>query len=279
MAATKTNLKRKIINQAKGFGASLVGFAPADRWDDYGEVKPPYRPRSIWPEARTVIVMGVPMLLPIIETTPSINYTVQYDTSNILLDQMGFRLAVFLNDLGHASIFLPRDGYGNLEIVLENYMASFSQVFAARYAGLGTIGYSHNLINGKYGPRVRYVSVFTNLEVEGDPVIEKDLCNKCLVCQKRCPSGAFTTREDSLIAHMDMDACTIHHQKLVKESRWPCGICAKVCPVGEDRKLYNSVNIKHYLEEQQALEKDPNDPRYQNWVHVRKHGSKGDRIF
>lgn len=279
MATTKAGIKRKIISKAKEFGASLIGFAPASRWDDYGEVGPAYRPRAIWPEAKTVIVMGVPMLLPIIETTPSIIYTVQYDTSNILLDQIGFRLAVYLNDLGHASIFLPRDGYGNLDILLENYRASFSQVFAARYAGLGTIGYSHNLINGKYGPRVRYVSVFTGLEVEGDPVIDRDLCNKCLVCKKRCPSGAFTTREDSLIADMNMDACTRHHQKLVEESRWPCGICAKVCPVGEDRKLYNRLNIKHYLEEQEALEKNPDDPRYQGWVHVRRHGSSGDTIF
>ena len=274
-----TVTKGQIITQARNFGASLVGFAPVSRWDEFDEVRPAYRPKAIWPEAETVIVMGVPMLLPIIETTPSINYTVQYDTSNILLDQMAFRLAVYLNDHGHASIFLPRDGYGNLDILLENYMASFSQVFAARYAGLGTIGYSHNLINGKYGPRVRYVAVFTRLKLEGDPVIEKDLCNKCEVCKKRCPSGAFTTREDSLIAHMDMDACTLHHKKLVEESRWPCGICAKVCPIGEDRKLYDRVNIKPYLEEQEALEKNPDDPRYAAWVHVRKHGSKGGRVF
>lgn len=279
MATTRKNMKLRIINQARSFGADLIGFAPVSRWAEYGEVKPPYRPEAIWPKVKTVIVMGIPMLLPIIETTPSINYTVQYDTSNILLDQIAYRLAVYLNGQGYASIFSPRDGYGNLEILLDNYMASFSQVFAARYAGLGTIGYSHNLLNPKYGPRVRYVSVFTELELPGDPVIGTDLCNKCLVCHKRCPSKAFTTRNASLIADMDVDACTIHHQELVKESRWPCGICAKVCPVGEDRKLYDSQDIKLYLDEQKALEINPDDPRYQKWVHVRKHGSKGNRIF
>jgi hypothetical protein len=38
-------------------------------------VPPGYRPRAIWAGARTVVVVvAVPMLLPIIESTPSINY-------------------------------------------------------------------------------------------------------------------------------------------------------------------------------------------------------------
>jgi len=58
-----------------------------------------------------VIVLGVPMLLPIVESTPSINHTVLYDTTNTLLDHMAFRLEFFLNNLGHTFIFMPREGY------------------------------------------------------------------------------------------------------------------------------------------------------------------------
>ncbi len=47
------------------------------------------------------------MLLPILESTLSINYTVMYDVTNSLLDQMAYRLALYLNQLGHASIFMP----------------------------------------------------------------------------------------------------------------------------------------------------------------------------
>jgi len=273
------HFKEQIINYARDLGARLVGFAPVSRWVEYNELEPQYHPQAIWPEAKTVIVLGVPILLPILETTPSINYQVQYETSNVFLDEIAYRLAIYLNDRGYGSIFLPRDGYGDIEVLLENPVASFSQVYAAKYAGLGTIGYSHNLINKKYGPRVRYVSVFTQLEVEGDPVLAEDLCTKCQVCQKLCPSKAFTTRKDRLIADMDMDACTRYHAELVKEARWPCGVCIKVCPIGEDRKLYNSTNVKLYLDEKKALQANPDDPRYKRWVHARKHGSKGDRIF
>lgn len=271
--------KEAIIEYAKNLGASLVGFAPAARWEEFNEVEEPYRPQAIWPDTKTVIVLGVPVLLPILETTPSINYVVLYDTTNILLDQIAYRLAVYLNDHGYGSIFLPRDGYGDIQVLVEKPAAAFSQVFAAKYAGLGTIGYNHTLLNEKYGPRVRYVAVFTQLETEGDPVMEKELCCGCRLCQKLCPSQAFTAREGSLIANMDKKACARHHANLRGEHRYPCGICIKVCPIGEDRKLYNRTNSKWYVEEREAISQNPADPRYSRLVHVRTHGSKGDRLF
>lgn len=277
--AVPRGMKKKIAEKARELGASLVNFAPAQRWDDYGEVQPEYRPKALWDKVETVIVIGVPMLLPVLESTPSINYQEMYNTTNSLLDQIGYRLSVWLNDQGHSTIFMPRDGYGNLEILLNKYQGCFSHVFAAKYAGQGTIAYSHNLITKEFGPRVRMVSLFTSLKVPGDPVIEKDICVKCDVCRKLCPSNAFTTRPDSLIADMDMDACTRYHIELRRENRWPCGICCKVCPVGEDRKLYESTNIGRYLAERDALDKDPDDPAYRSWVHQRTHGSSGSRIY
>jgi len=272
-------MKGRIIRKAKSLGASLVNFAPAQRWEEYGEVRPDYRPKALWDKVETVIVIGVPMLLPVIESTPSINYQEMYNASNSLLDHIGFRLSIWLNDQGHAAIFMPRDGYGNLEILLEKPPGCFSHLYAGKYSGMGTIAYSHNLITREYGPRVRMVSVFTSLKLAGDPVIEQDICTKCDVCNKLCPSQAFTTRPDQLIADMDVDACTRYHQVLRSENRWPCGICAKVCPVGKDRKLYESTNIGLYLKERETLDSNPDDPRYKSWVHQRRHGSSGKRIY
>jgi epoxyqueuosine reductase len=128
--ATAAGMKRKIINRARNLGASLVCFAPVYRWDEFDEVAPDYRPKALWASAETVIVIGVPMLLPVLESTPSINYQEMYNATNSLLDQIGFRLSVWLNDQGRASIFMPRDGYGNLEIVLEKPPCCFSHLYA-----------------------------------------------------------------------------------------------------------------------------------------------------
>lgn len=271
--------KEMITEFSRNLGATLVGFAPASRWDEYGEAEPAYRPAAIWPQTKSVIVLGVPVLLPILESTPSINYVELYDTTNILLDQIAYRLAVFLSERGHGAIFLPRDAYGDIQVLVKKPAAAFSHVFAGKYAGLGTIGYSHVLLTPQYGPRVRYVSVFTSLELEPDAVIEKDLCTNCRLCQKLCPSQAFTTREDSIIAHMNKKSCAEHHAKLRTEHRYPCGICIKVCPVGEDRKVFGSTDVRLYLGEKEAIAANPDDPRYARWVHLRRHGSKGDRLF
>jgi epoxyqueuosine reductase QueG len=272
-------LKRKIVSEARKLGAELVGFAPVSRWREYNELEAAYWPETIWSKAQTVIVLGVPMLLPIVESTPSINHTVLYDTTNTLLDQMAYRLAVYLNNLGHASIFMPRDGYGSLEILLKKMKACFSHVYAGKYAGLGTIGYSHNLLNPKYGPRARYVSVLTSAAVPGDALIEKNLCKGCRLCERLCPTQAMRPVAGNDLAELDAVKCTHFHQELVAENRWPCGVCSKFCAIGEDRKLYGSTNVRVYLNEREAIAVDPSHPDYKHLVHMRTHGSDGDRKY
>ena len=151
--------------------------------------------------------------------------------------------------------------------------ACFSHVYAAKYAGLGTIGFSHNLINPRYGPRARYVSVFTAARFEGGHVLEEDLCKNCGLCGKLCPAQALAPRSDRIAADFDAIRCTVHHRQLVAESRFPCGVCVKVCPIGEDRKLYKRTRVADYLREHEALAADACAPEYRHLTHLRTHGS------
>jgi len=54
--------------------------------------------------------------------------------------------------------------------------------------------------------------------------------------------------------------------ELKKRYRSPCGICIKVCPVGEDRKLFGHGNMT-YDEEGTPPE------LWRAWEHVRRYGS------
>jgi epoxyqueuosine reductase QueG len=274
---TQRNIRSKVIKEARRLGAELVGFAPVSRWDDFDEVPELYRPRSVWREAETVIVLGVPILLPIIESTPSVNYQELYNTTNQLLDRAAYLLSVFLNNLGFASIFLPRDGYGNLEILRRKPVAGFGHVYAGKYAGLGTVGLHNMLITPEFGPRVRLVSVFTEAKIDGSPLQKKELCPKCGLCARLCPVDAFKESEDKIAAEMDKNRCTVRHQELRKKSCWPCGICAKVCPIGADRVLYKRRNVR-YLREGKSPSGVPESNRkpapYGEWEHLREHGSE-----
>ncbi len=267
-------LKSRITQFCQDAGADINGFASVERWNEANEVLPEFRPQALWQPARTVIVMGVGMPLPIVETTPSILHKETYDTSNRVLDTMAFNLVRYLNRLGNAAYFFTRDGFGSLRVFKDRPQAAFSHLKAAKYAGLGTVGLSNCLLTPEFGSRVRFVSVFTSAVLEPDPMIEKDLCIKCEACAKCCPVNALTLREDQFKGDFNLIPCLDRHIELSRDKAYPCGICTKVCPVGKDRLLYKQKGImKKYLQEKEALDADPNDPEYKSWTHVRSYGS------
>jgi len=239
--------KEEIVQQARKLGAELVGFAPVSRWENYGDVGQEFYPQHVWPLTKTVIALAIPSLLPIVETKISHLYKSQYNNTNSLLDEVAYRLAAFLNRNGHAAINICRDGYG-VGVLQEKPVAAFSHVWAGYYAGLGTIGWNHTLITREFGPRHRLVSVLTALELEGDPMVKGELCNKCKLCEKACPTQSFSGEKSDKYSDMDKFAC-MSRRKLFTGAFNHCGCCLKICPVGDDRKLYNSLGVKKYFDD------------------------------
>ena len=264
--------KEDITKEALSLGAEFVGYAPADRWHQYSDLPTEFYPDRVWPLCKTVIVLGVPVWLPILEAAPAEIGREQYIITNNLLDEAAYRLAAFLNRNGHASINICRDGYGDFDILFEQPIAIFSHVWAGYYAGLGTIGWNHTLLTKQFGPRVRLVSILTSLAIEGDPMLKDELCVKCLLCKKICPSQAFIGDKDARSGKMDRHAGATNGKRLRQACRDRCGACVKVCPVGEDRKLFKSSNVQIYFKEKTALTQELDNPVYRSWQHIRKYG-------
>jgi len=236
-------LKNKLKNEAKKLGINLIGFANVKRWEDSVEINRAFWPQTIWPWSKVVIVLGVQIYLPMLETSPSALYSELYNTTNRMLDETAYKMANILNTLGHRAFFFPRDCYGDISVLLEKPEVAFSHVVAGMYAGLGTIGFNHTLITKKYGSRVRLVSVITDADITPDTMLSKGLCINCRQCLKACPQKAFSPNENGRIAHMDKLKCATYHQQLKNELCYPCGICTTACPVGEDRKLYDKSSV------------------------------------
>jgi len=261
-----------ITGKARDLGAELVGFASVRRWEEFGDIPGDYYPQRVWPLAKTVISLGVPQWLPIVDAAPSELGREQYMITNALLDEAAYRLAAFLNRNGWAAINICRDGYGESDTLRRKTAAVFSHVWAAHYAGLGRVGWNHTLLTREYGPRLRLVSVLTALEVESDPLIAPELCTRCMLCRKICPPGALTGGKDSRFAEMDKHRCLEHGSRLRRAFRNPCGFCTRVCPVGGDRKLFQSTNLKVYFQEQEGLAGGLHAETYRAWRHIRNHG-------
>lgn len=268
------DLKEKIVSFAREQGTELIGFAPVERWDEYDEVPVDFRPRSLWPLARTVISLGMSMPLPIVETTPSVPHMELYKTVNAELDRLAYAVTRYLNGMGHASIYFTHDGFSSLRALREHNLAAFSHIMAAKYAGLGTIGMNYCLLTPQFGPRVRFVSVFTAAVIPPDAVLCGDLCIQCGLCARCCPKEALRQKKGQFLADYDKTACLEMAEELTKKRCYPCGVCIKVCPVGADRDLYQAQGMgKKYRQEKETLAADPDDPEYRSWTHVRKYGS------
>jgi epoxyqueuosine reductase QueG len=263
--------KQQILRMCAALDIPLVGFASADSWDQppfEPSVPEAFRPRSIFPEVKTVIVIGLPVSLPIVETAPSIWYHELYRTVNSLLDQHGFRLASRLTAGGHPSVWIPRDGYGSISVLKEKPVAFFSHRHAAYLAGLGNFGINNMLLTPGFGPRVRFCSVFTSAEIPTDPVNEQPLCIQCMRCVKICPVKALDGREYPA-GLTDKKACAARSEALNNRYISPCGLCIKVCPAGKDRKRFHREDMMIYNEEDTRF-----DQYHSAWKQVRMYGGR-----
>ena len=173
----------------------LMGVANVERWKD-----PPFRPwmpeefypQSIFPAARSVIVIGLPVTLPVLESSPSIWYREMYSTVNALLDQYTYRLANFLNERGYPSVFVPRDGYMGIKALLKNPVAFFSHRQCRLSGGAGKFrdqrarrsptGLARGCASARSSPPPSFPLI---------PLQKGELCNRCMRCVKMCPAQAL----------------------------------------------------------------------------------------
>jgi epoxyqueuosine reductase QueG len=184
-----------------------------------------------------------------------------------LLDQHSYHIAEFLNREGFPSVFVPRDGYGSIEVLMEKPLSFFSHRHAAYCAGLGTFGVNNMILTPEYGPRVRFCSVLTAASLPADPVRDDNFCIRCMRCVRMCPSSALQDL-DYPEGNTDKKACAAWSASLHQRYISPCGICIKVCPVGRDRIFYNREDPAIY--DPASIE----TPYLRMWEHVRRYGGK-----
>lgn len=195
--------KEMIRDAGYKFGLDLVGFANIERFKDA-----PARmdPKNIFPEAKTVIVVGKRIVRGgwrgIEEGTSWIPYT-YFDYHGLLntyfIPESLYQLACFIEDFGYEAVpYYP--GVPDYEIVdkrpvREGGLApdvNLAIRIAGVCAGLGEIGWSKVFLTKRFGPRQRLHAIITDLRLEPDPLVRPgSICKRCMECVKDCPSGAI----------------------------------------------------------------------------------------
>jgi epoxyqueuosine reductase QueG len=263
------DLKKALLERCERMEIPLVGIASVERWND-----PPFLPwmpeefypQSIYPKARSAIVIGLPITLPVLETSPSIYYRELYHTVNSLLDQHTYRLANFLNE--RISVPLCPETATAASRCFWRIPLPSSLTAMQHSRRTWDLRDQQHAPYPQYGPRVRFGSVLTAARLPPDPMLEEQLCIRCMRCVDMCPSKALSIG-DYPNELTDKKACASYSAELNERYVSPCGICIKVCPVGADRKLFERDDVSIYRDPEGFAE------HHKAWNHVRAYGGSG----
>ncbi len=195
-----SELTSQVKEHSVSVGADLVGIAPIERFDGLDRQ---HHPASIFPEARSVVVIGKRIvrgaLRGVEEGTHFDAYYLYGRTwlNNRNLAMSTLKTAEFLEENGWEAIPIPniptqmpvmgvavREGQPapNVLIDLED---------AAVRSGIGEIGFCGLLLTPQFGPRQRLQAIITDAPLEGEPLLAEPVCNMCIESNNICPNGAI----------------------------------------------------------------------------------------
>lgn len=170
---------------------------------------------------------------------PTLIYQQHYYKVNALLDELAVRTAQYIEDRGGSALPIP----ASQVLDKEKWSSYISHKAVALAAGLGWQGKSLLLVNPLVGPRIRLVTVLTNINIEADPPI-KNLCGVCAECTNACPVSAIKNvsteyHYDNRDQALHFDRCADHvaknsiHIPFIEQPI--CGVCIRACPWGKKK--------------------------------------------
>lgn len=202
------NFKAEILAAAKRIGIDLIGFASKSRFEG---VDPQHNPFSIFPEGKTVIMIGKRIcrgaLRGVEEGTNFGDYALFgknwledeflslacYDLVNMIEDNGWEACPLFPNpsELGPQGVSVAKGRPA------PNVYPDFD--YAAVACGLGEIGMSGLFLTPEFGSRQRFHMIITDAELEEDSIFAGKVCDGCGKCAESCPLGAIDTENLSEI--------------------------------------------------------------------------------
>jgi epoxyqueuosine reductase QueG len=225
-------------NAALDAGADLVGVADLDRVQGIETI-----PENLLDGYRRAVSIAVRLsdgvIDPIVDR-PTPLYFQHYARVNALLDDIALRVAQKMQHIGGKALPIP----ASQVLDTENWRSYLSHKATAVAAGVGWQGKSLLVVSPQFGPRIRLVTVLTDLELAPDQPL-KNLCGKCSSCAKACPAGAiknvnteshYADRNEALA----FEKCV---EKVYREFRGMpfieapiCGVCIRACPWGKRKR-------------------------------------------
>jgi len=241
---TAAALSQKIKQQARSLGADLVGIADLQLLQ--GIETTPADLLAPYDRAISLAVKLPNAVFEQLDDRPTPLYAQVYLNVNALLDQIALKLTTWIEARGGKALPIP----ASQPLDMQNFTAHLSAKAVANVAGLGWQGKSLLIVTPEFGPRVRLVTILTDLPLVADKPL-KNRCGNCTACTEACVARAirnvnvefhYASRDEAL----DFSKCAeklVHEFKNLPLVEKPiCGICIKVCPWGRRLRRRNDAD-------------------------------------
>lgn len=252
-------MEKEIREFILNLGVDDVGFASAV---DYKSATS-YEITKFLPDARSIIVLAFRVLSSC--ESPSLSVALNgYLDLGAFARESSYRVARFLESKFGAKVATiplsdPYEIHNDRKAI-----ADFSQRHVAVAAGLGSFGRHNLVIHPRFGTRVNFISIVTNLTLQPSTKPNEDFCIHCNLCVENCPGKALEE-----VGKTDIMKCMPHSlpygvraeimfwtqlfggspeenkKMLVSEqyqrlrqshhlgNQYQCFNCMKLCPVGQ----------------------------------------------
>ncbi len=263
--ASPARMRETVAKVARYYGADLVGFTELDeRWVYSNHYLPDegLNPPVELPEGcREVVILGLELDYEMMKTAPTaIEYTEthwNYSRMSVLVSS----LASFIRSLGYQAVPCLNDTALSVPLAID--------------AGLGQPSRLGLVITPKYGPRLRWCKVITDLPLGGKKkhidlgVIE--FCEACEKCAGACPAGAIPRGLRTIEGHnisnnpgvlkwyLDYEKCRTFQAGVGTN----CGICMMVCPFNKGHGFHHDI-VRWFIKRFPSL--DSTIVRLDDWL-------------
>jgi len=191
---TPITLTESLRAAALDEGASLLGFAPVERYETLPRQCGP-RPTDVFPGAKSVIALAVQMPDACMERACFHDYNDPEGghvnvIASLRINLVAARLTRMLQAQGATAFPVSATivwRYRPYKQYPTPFIGDISHRHMAAGAGLGEFGWNGLLMTKEYGPRVRLGTVITDAELSPTPLYDgPPLCDRCMRCVREC---------------------------------------------------------------------------------------------
>ena len=180
-------MKEAIREFVLDLGADDAGFGSVSAYRS--SISPSIE--AVFPRAKSFVVMAYREMSSCESPSPQIAMNGRLDLMEFSRS-CNYKLTRFLERKhGARAMSVPASYPMEMSRRTKGTVGDFSLRHAAVAAGLGTFGRHNLVVHPKFGSRVVFTAVVSDLDLPPDPPVESASCTDCGLCVRSCPGAAL----------------------------------------------------------------------------------------